>query len=116
MKVFQACVAVNVKTGGKFFRITQKGKCTEVKISAADYFDFTGVHNQSLLSRFLRDGKNTDVTHDEIQERAHHNQAGVVRREDTTAGLGKFQGPEKHWVFELKQRDLPPPPLARPPN
>ena len=45
-------------------------------------------------------------THDEVQQRAHHNPAGVVRREDTTADPGEFQGPEKLWEPQLKQRGL----------
>ena len=41
-------------------------RSTEVETGA------TGVHNQALLSRFLRNSEDTDVhTHDEVQERAH---------------------------------------------
>ena len=55
-----------------------------------------GVHSQSLLSRFLQDSEDTD----EVQERADHNPAGVVRREVTTVGLGDFHGSGKLWLHQ----------------
>ena len=45
------------------------------------------------ISNFVKDAALVSAT--DTRERAHHNQAGVVRREDTTASLCEFQGPEK---------------------
>ena len=76
-----------------------------------------GVHNRSLLCRFLLEGKNADITPmtKPKGENATVKQAlYYAKRRPPVSSKSRVQ--KYFWKPQLKQGDLPPPPLARPPN
>ena len=83
----------------------------EVKISAG------GVHNQSLLSRFLRDGKDADITHMTKSKGANARVKQALYDAKIRPPIPANSRVQQHFGYrQLKQGELSPPPLARRPN